>query len=129
MCTGVSRRSAADNCELRTCIGPYVAARIGFEPTTLTSKGFDSTNAPLRPTGKYKTNTLTQTHTDKRTDAGTGTHTCMQAHSGWRPRFVIIRHWKPILITTPSIVWRLLTLNSRSLTDLPSSTQLYFRNF
>ena len=30
--------------------GPYVAARAGFEPTTLRSKGVDSTNAPLRPT-------------------------------------------------------------------------------
>ena len=30
--------------------GPYVAARAGFEPTTLWSKGIDSTNAPLCPT-------------------------------------------------------------------------------
>ena len=45
---GVSRRSATGNCELRTCPlqGPNVAARAGFEPTTLQSKGFDSTNAP-----------------------------------------------------------------------------------
>ena len=27
--------------------GPYVAARAGFEPGTLLSKGIDSTNAPL----------------------------------------------------------------------------------
>ena len=30
--------------------GPYVAARAGFEPTTLRSKGFDSTKAPPRLT-------------------------------------------------------------------------------
>ena len=30
--------------------GPYVAARAGFEPTTLWSKGIDSTNAPPLPT-------------------------------------------------------------------------------
>ena len=29
---------------------PYVAARAGFEPTTLRSKGIDSTHAPPRPT-------------------------------------------------------------------------------
>ena len=35
---------------LRTCLGPYVAARVEFEPTTLRSKGFGSTNAPPHPT-------------------------------------------------------------------------------
>jgi|SRR6218665_338317 len=30
--------------------GPYVAARAGFEPTTLRTKGVDSTKAPPRPT-------------------------------------------------------------------------------
>jgi len=30
--------------------GPYVVARAGFKPTTLQSKGIDSTNAPPRPT-------------------------------------------------------------------------------
>ena len=30
--------------------GPYVAAKAGFEPTTLRSKSIDSTNAPSRPT-------------------------------------------------------------------------------
>ena len=30
--------------------GPYVAVRAEFEPTTLWSKGIDSTNAPLHPT-------------------------------------------------------------------------------
>src|SRR6218665_2297056 len=29
--------------------GPYMAARAGFEPTTLRSKDIDSTNAPPRP--------------------------------------------------------------------------------
>ena len=38
------------NCELRTCPRLVnVAARVGFEPTTLRSKGVDSTNAPLGP--------------------------------------------------------------------------------
>src|SRR6218665_3629843 len=30
--------------------GPYVAVRVGFEPTTLQSKGSDSTNALPHPT-------------------------------------------------------------------------------
>ena len=30
--------------------GPYVAVRAGFEPMTIQSKGFDSSNAPPRPT-------------------------------------------------------------------------------
>ena len=30
--------------------GPYMAARAGFEPTTLMSKGIDSTYATSRPT-------------------------------------------------------------------------------
>ena len=30
--------------------GPYVAARAGFEPTTLKTKGAESTNEPPRPT-------------------------------------------------------------------------------
>ena len=30
--------------------GPYVAARAGFEPTTLRTKGIDSTKAPTCPT-------------------------------------------------------------------------------
>src|SRR6218665_3638579 len=29
--------------------GPYVAVRAGFEPTTIRSKGINSTNAPPRP--------------------------------------------------------------------------------
>ena len=42
---GISRRSATgDNKELAQ--GPYVAAREGFEPMTLRTKGVDSTNAP-----------------------------------------------------------------------------------
>ena len=50
-CAGVSRRSATGSCELSTCPRwPYVATRAGFEPTTLRSKGLDSTNAPPRPT-------------------------------------------------------------------------------
>ena len=45
----VSPRSATGQCELRTCPRAlaYVAARAGFEPTTLQSTaGFDFTNAP-----------------------------------------------------------------------------------
>src|SRR6218665_505910 len=34
--------------------GPYVAAKAGFEHTTLRSKGIDSTNAPPRPTNEEK---------------------------------------------------------------------------
>src|SRR6218665_2731474 len=35
----------------------YVAARAGFEPMTLRSKGIDTTNAPPCPTHLYYTNT------------------------------------------------------------------------
>ena len=34
--------------------GPYVAARAGFEPTTLRTKGDESANEPPRPTKLYK---------------------------------------------------------------------------
>ena len=34
----------------RLAQGPYVAARAGFEPTTLRSKGIEFTNAPPRLT-------------------------------------------------------------------------------
>src|SRR6218665_2518128 len=34
--------------------GPYVAARAGFEPMTLETKGDESTNEPPRPTLKYR---------------------------------------------------------------------------
>src|SRR6218665_342399 len=34
--------------------GPCVAAREGFEPTTLQSKGIDSTNLPPRPTSAIR---------------------------------------------------------------------------
>ena len=34
--------------------GPYVAARAGVEPTTLRTKGVDSTKAPPRPTSTVK---------------------------------------------------------------------------
>src|SRR6218665_3835618 len=36
------------NCERRTC--PYMAARVGVEPTTLQTIGIDSTNEPPHPT-------------------------------------------------------------------------------
>src|SRR6218665_54464 len=51
-CARVSRRSATGNCKLRTCPRSLcaMAARTGFEPTTLRLKGIDSTNAPPRPT-------------------------------------------------------------------------------
>src|SRR6218665_2246604 len=52
-CAGVSRLSAIGSCELRTCPRYYVAARVGFEPMTLRSKGFDSKNAPPRPTSSF----------------------------------------------------------------------------
>src|SRR6218665_951508 len=49
-CAGVPRRSATGNRKLRTCQGPYMVARAGFELTTLRLKGIDSTNAPPPPT-------------------------------------------------------------------------------
>jgi len=43
-CVGVSRRSATGNCEWRTCPRSLRAGyRAGFEPTTLRTKGVEST--------------------------------------------------------------------------------------
>ena len=55
-CVGISLQSATGNYELRTCPrlqGPYVAARVGFEPATLQTKGDESTYEPPRPTCIY----------------------------------------------------------------------------
>src|SRR6218665_592110 len=49
-CIGVSRRSAQATAGKGLAKGPYVAARAGFEPTTLRTKGDASTNEPPRPT-------------------------------------------------------------------------------
>ena len=38
--------------------GPYVAARVGFEPTTLWTKGDESTNEPPRPTTRHLMHSL-----------------------------------------------------------------------
>ena len=40
--------------------GPYVAARAGFEPTTLRTKGDESTNEPPRPTTSVTTTDSTE---------------------------------------------------------------------
>src|SRR6218665_3882869 len=42
--------------------GPYVAARAGFEPTTLRLKAIDSNNAPPRPTHRKCTESKTHAH-------------------------------------------------------------------
>ena len=47
-CVRVSHRSATGNCEWRIVQGSYVAARAGFEPTTLQMKGDESSNEPPR---------------------------------------------------------------------------------
>ena len=53
-CVGVSRPSATGNCAWRTCPRSlYVAARAGFEPATIRTKGVEYTNAPPRPTYTY----------------------------------------------------------------------------
>ena len=36
--------------------GPYMAARAGFDPATLRTKGVDSTNAPPSPTTSHSVN-------------------------------------------------------------------------
>ena len=43
------RRSATSKLSEGLVQGPYVAARAGFKPMILGSKGIDSTNAPPRP--------------------------------------------------------------------------------
>src|SRR6218665_1441295 len=48
-CVGVSRATASEG----LAQGPYPAARAGFEPTTLRTKGDKSTNKPPRPTFVY----------------------------------------------------------------------------
>src|SRR6218665_645651 len=47
-CIGVSRRSAQATVSNGLAQGPYVAARVGVEPTTLQLKVIDSTKAPPR---------------------------------------------------------------------------------
>src|SRR6218665_2070397 len=44
-CVGVSRQTASEG----LAQGPYVAARAGFEPTTLRTKGDAFTNEPPSP--------------------------------------------------------------------------------
>src|SRR6218665_130256 len=46
----VSHRGAQATASKGLAQGPYVAARVGVEPTTLRLKVIDSTNAPPRPT-------------------------------------------------------------------------------
>ena len=41
--------------------GPYVAARAGFEPATLRTKGVQSTNEPQRPSNIDKLSTISLT--------------------------------------------------------------------
>ena len=62
-CVRVSRRSATGNYELRTC---PPKARMGFEPTTLRSKGFDSTNAPPHLYYTTRSDTKETNELDKR---------------------------------------------------------------
>src|SRR6218665_2282091 len=47
-----TRRSASGAVSEGLAQGPYLAARAGFEPTTLRSKGVVYTNAPPRPTNR-----------------------------------------------------------------------------
>src|SRR6218665_1017396 len=48
-CVGVSRRSALATASEGLAQGIYVAARAGFGPATLRTKGVESTNEPPRP--------------------------------------------------------------------------------
>jgi len=52
-CIGVSRRSAQATVSKGLDQGPYVAARVGVEPTTLRLRVIDLTNAPPRPTSLW----------------------------------------------------------------------------
>src|SRR6218665_1528027 len=58
---GVSRRSAQATVHVGKGLaqGPYMAARAGFEPTTLRLKAIDSTKAPSCPTIDCQKSTLT----------------------------------------------------------------------
>src|SRR6218665_116964 len=49
-CIEVSRRSAQETAGKGLAQGPYVAARVGVEPTTLRLKVIAPTKAPSRPT-------------------------------------------------------------------------------
>src|SRR6218665_3092391 len=42
-------RSATGNCDCRTCQGPYVAVRVGFEPAKHWTQGTELTTEPQRP--------------------------------------------------------------------------------
>ena len=48
-CAGVSREAPQATASEVLAQGPYVTARAGFEPATLRTKGFKSTNEPPRP--------------------------------------------------------------------------------
>src|SRR6218665_367324 len=50
-CAGASRQSATGNCKLRTC--PRSLPKWRLERDSNISKGFDTTNAPPRPTLRY----------------------------------------------------------------------------
>src|SRR6218665_716453 len=50
LCRSLNSEALQATVSKRLAQGPYVAARAGFEPTTVRSKGIDSTNAPPRPT-------------------------------------------------------------------------------
>ena len=49
-CVGVSREAPQATVTEGCAQVPYVEARVGFEPTTLRTKGVDSTNGPPVPT-------------------------------------------------------------------------------
>ena len=51
---GVLRRSAQATVSKGLALGPYVAARVGVEPTTLRLRVIDLTNAPPRSTMTYE---------------------------------------------------------------------------
>jgi len=46
--------------------GPYVAARAGFEPMTLWTKGDESTNVPPRPSNELEDCVFLLGHIDSR---------------------------------------------------------------
>src|SRR6218665_1899785 len=56
----LTRRSATGNCELRTCQGSYVAARMGFEPATLRTQGTEVSTEPPRPTSTLSSSSSMQ---------------------------------------------------------------------
>src|SRR6218665_1962636 len=81
LCGSLHAKALQATVSERLAQGRYAVARAGFKPTTLRSKGFDSTNAPPRQynrTHTYNVHTQMHTHTNKHKHMHTSMHFLQQ---------------------------------------------------